>query len=85
MTPRGCLPLQDTTILGKNVCTVVRQATNDAEPREIQRFRYGIWVDELGYDPSHAHHANRTLAEPLGRTGCGGRGLNLCFFVFPSA
>lgn len=52
------------------MATIIRPVTNDSELRQIQDFRYRIWVDELSYHPRLADHVRRTLMEPLDESGC---------------
>jgi hypothetical protein len=42
----------------------IHLAVSDAEKREVYRFRYDIYVEEMGRYKSTADHANRLLIEP---------------------
>ena len=47
----------------------IRVVTTPGEIRAIQRQRYAIYVEELGYPQRHACHESRTVAEPLDASG----------------
>ncbi|MEM7218570.1 MAG: GNAT family N-acetyltransferase [Pseudomonadota bacterium] len=42
--------------------------SDDSLVEEIGRFRYDIYVDQLGYPQSHADHARRVIVDPLDAT-----------------
>ena len=43
---------------------VISEVTTDAEREEVYRFRYDIYVDEMGRYGDVADHAGRRLVEP---------------------
>ena len=47
----------------------VRLALTEEDRRNLFRFRYSIYVEEMGRAPRYADHQRRTLQEPLDATG----------------
>ncbi len=47
---------------------VIRPVCTAEERRQLYRFRYSIYVEEMGRSPRHADHGNRTLEDPLDAT-----------------
>lgn len=48
---------------------IVRLAETDADRARVFRFRYEIYVEEMGRVQQYADHANRTITEPFDETG----------------
>ena len=47
----------------------IRLARSREDLRKLFRFRYAIYVEEMGRNPKHADHYLQTLEEPLDATG----------------
>lgn len=47
----------------------VRLARSKEDLMKLFRFRYAIYVEEMGRKPKHANHAAQTVEEPLDSTG----------------
>ncbi len=47
----------------------IREASNDAELEAIYRFRYEIYVEEMGRKQKYADHDGRRIADPLDANG----------------
>lgn len=47
----------------------IRLAQSKDDLRRLFRFRYAIYVEEMGRHPKHADHSAQTIEEPLDSTG----------------
>jgi len=47
----------------------IRLATTEQDRQRVFRFRYGIYVQEMGRPQTYADHTGRTFEEPLDKTG----------------
>lgn len=43
----------------------IREAIDDAARNEIYRFRYRIYVEQMGFQQKHADHVGKRVVEPL--------------------
>jgi hypothetical protein len=55
--------------IGLTMSTEVRLARSKEELLQLFRFRYAIYVEEMGRKPRHADHSSQTIEEPLDSTG----------------
>ncbi len=56
-------------MIGVAMSIEVRLARGREEMRKLFRFRYAIYVEEMGRKPKCADHSSQTLEEPLDSTG----------------
>jgi hypothetical protein len=49
--------------------TILKAVTSSNELQQVFKFRYSVYVDEMGRNPPHTDHIKRQLRHPLDNTG----------------